>query len=1266
MTYVEGLNQMFTDSPLAFGAADIVCADSAVMARVAAAFYIAMSFVSGADGKNPIRRVWVVSPPQGFSTGASEAAIKAEISSQGRKRLGRPLNPGEVAAIENHLQFVIAQDLTIAAALRALESVGQNECAIILHAAVYRSEHLPESLAHESGAVLPEDQWVSHMVVLAKGAVEHAKRSQCYIMLATGFPVPHRTKNSEMLKTVDDCGVFNMFPEEDPADILATHIDDWVAKAKAGHLADVFRSVDELPAWMDAHKSFIKLQVADMALPGPHTVAMVKQEIASRDYLDPFARIKLARAASRAGELVLAYDILRPAVPELNTQEELEVALETARGDDGLQKTIATRLSSLFPQSRGLLAYRLKALADERNYAAIITLVNSTSEPVRSEICSFFQHMAQGLSVTTTPNYEELVAQIVRVEPDREAPARVLCSSEALARGDYANALSVLLPGAGGLLSVTTAHTLMRICFRLLLERGRDGELALSGDAFQYVVAAIVNYLAANPTDATTRIRLADLLGIETAGIMGLSVVASIILNNANSGVVIPTAKRPGPAKTPPDWDLTAFLKRAFGWLADQSPLILHRASLPSSLLQADANYVFDEMQQLLRHDQDLREELSADTFEKFAYIAALVAPLTDRPNEDIDIIRYAAARFVAASRPQKARDLAEQALLLAGDNKLRRRLGWLAFADVYHRGHNKIESLIALACMFAVKTDISVDDLWQEGFLLFRVLRDLRLIDAARPVVEMLRSTLVSTHSPEDYGRRLTTMEIGIEIAALRFDKAGDDSEIRSLTKQAADHCEDMLAHGDDPSPSLSLLAHCLHLAKFHGYQVNEAASEILKKGRAQAPAPLMDLLAAVSDPTPDASQLITLIESLETARYHQDAAFDVNQIGIAARRLLDIPLGNENAMSAVIAIEAGADHGIRRQTDEQRSWFVSRESFRRTVDQVAAFGFQLMFMGISEMGILVRVQADADGSLRLVTEDRATFSGAEFHQWTLEYPYQYPFSSDADVFLKTTESMKVTFRPTNPTLLVLDTRLQQLPPNLFRVGDSFFGKLVPVCSVPSLSWMAEQKNIPRGTTGKLRAWIPSVSSSTSDVALNYLVRELEGPLTAAGVGLSRRAELPDDLEGCELAILAAHGGVLPKGEYFQVISDNAALSIYPEMLASAVRASKVVVLFMCSGGRVDSHPHAQTTVGLVKQLFDHGCATVIACPWPLDARVAARWAPVFLRRWNDGATAAEAVFDANTEVANLFGGNPVECLAMNVYGDPFRTKTRTGGVLS
>ena len=378
------------------------------------------------------------------------------------------------------------------------------------------------------------------------------------------------------------------------------------------------------------------------------------------------------------------------------------MALETATGDEDLQKRITVRLSALFPQSRGLLAYRLKTLADERAYAAILELLKSTSEPNRSQIGGFFSTMANELSVPTTPDYEQLVADVVETEPDRDTGARVLCSREALARGDFANALTILLPEPGKLLLSATARALMRVCFRLLLERRKGGELGLSGEELKFPVMAIVDYLAANPTDANARIRLVDLLGIETTGTLGLSVIVSVVLNTADSNAVTQTPKPSGTDESPADWELSSFLRRAYEWWEMESPLILHMTSLPIELLRADPNFVLDEMRDLLRYDQDLRDDPSAEAFEKLVYIAALVAPLSERPNEDIDIIRFAAARFVAANRPQEARDLAEQALLLAGADKLRQRLGWLAFADIYHRCHNTIESLIALACMFS------------------------------------------------------------------------------------------------------------------------------------------------------------------------------------------------------------------------------------------------------------------------------------------------------------------------------------------------------------------------------------------------------------------------------------------------------------------------------------------------------------------------------------------------------------------------------------
>jgi hypothetical protein len=325
----------------------------------------------------------------------------------------------------------------------------------------------------------------------------------------------------------------------------------------------------------------------------------------------------------------------------------------------------------------------------------------------------------------------------------------------------------------------------------------------------------------------------------------------------------------------------------------------------------------------------------------------------------------------------------------------------------------------------------------------------------------------------------------------------------------------------------------------------------------------------------------------------------------------------------------------------------------------EIAGHGFQVIFLGLSESGSLVRVEVAGSGTTDVEVEPRSLFSGRALHEWSTEYPYQYAYSKNPNAFWTTTELMRVSIRPSKPTILVMDTSLQQLPPNLLRIGQEFFGQLIPTCSVPSMSWLAFKRRHRSSSNRPSRAWIPAVPDSANDVALDWLAERLEGPLNENGVLLRRGVDIPDDISNCELVIIAAHGGLVPGEKYFQKITDNATLAIYPEALAEAVKDSDVVVLFICSGGRVDSHPHAETTVGLVKQVFEQGCATVVASPWPLDLKVPPRWLPTFLSRWSEGATVIDAAYAANREIANIFGGELVDCIAMNVFGDPLRVKT-------
>ncbi len=173
-------------------------------------------------------------------------------------------------------------------------------------------------------------------------------------------------------------------------------------------------------------------------------------------------------------------------------------------------------------------------------------------------------------------------------------------------------------------------------------------------------------------------------------------------------------------------------------------------------------------------------------------------------------------------------------------------------------------------------------------------------------------------------------------------------------------------------------------------------------------------------------------------------------------------------------------------------------------------------------------------------------------------------------------------------------------------------------------------------------------------------LADRLSSTLRDHSIELDTGLAVPDRLKSAELAIVTAHGSIAPEGRFFQVIADDADMRLTPDAIARAVRNAGIVILFVCSAGRFDKHPMADTTTGLAKELLDRGCSAVIASPWPLNASVPAYWLPAFMHAWSAGATVIEANFEGNKAVERALGKSPANRLALTVFGDPLVTKRR------
>jgi hypothetical protein len=95
-------------------------------------------------------------------------------------------------------------------------------------------------------------------------------------------------------------------------------------------------------------------------------------------------------------------------------------------------------------------------------------------------------------------------------------------------------------------------------------------------------------------------------------------------------------------------------------------------------------------------------------------------------------------------------------------------------------------------------------------------------------------------------------------------------------------------------------------------------------------------------------------------------------------------------------------------------------------------------------------------------------------------------------------------------------------------------------------------------------------------------------------------------------MAVIAAHGSVHPEGRYFQLVSDEGVLKVSADDLADALRNVDVVVLFVCSCGRTDKYPAANTTIGRLPSGHCFAKAARCAGPFALAAslsRAMGKW---------------------------------------------------------
>jgi hypothetical protein len=233
-------------------------------------------------------------------------------------------------------------------------------------------------------------------------------------------------------------------------------------------------------------------------------------------------------------------------------------------------------------------------------------------------------------------------------------------------------------------------------------------------------------------------------------------------------------------------------------------------------------------------------------------FAGILVARHSSHIGDDLILLRLAASKLARAGRLQKARDLTEQGLQLAGEDSLRARLAWFAYADVYQRLHNPLEALIGIACTFACSAEITTEQAWYEIYLLMRLFRDLHMADLAKPLLPRGQALVRDLGPDGEYQHRFATLELGLRLFELEPGRGGGQAEVEAFVSDAEKLCSTVLARNDEIAPAATLLAHGIYLGRFRRLAVPENATRTLELVLARIEEPLRTTIRALTIETP------------------------------------------------------------------------------------------------------------------------------------------------------------------------------------------------------------------------------------------------------------------------------------------------------------------------------------------------------------------------------------------------------------------------------
>lgn len=1104
------------------------------------------------------------------------------------------------------------------------------------------------------------DNWVEPLARLATIACERAKTTGGYVLLDSGRWCPETPRALEILeKAFGDCGVLTS-DGTTTLDALMAATREIDRLADGGDMTSALDLIKRLDIAAQA-KQLLRAHVFIKSRLLPQAAEILAQVEASGDIRQTRDAIKAAEIGFRAQAFDLSGRFLSQALKAATDGDEIGAILDAAVRLDQpeIAEAAAKTLETTDPAHDALHRYRLKIALDQGDFQSAAQF----AKHLQNDASGLYEALAKALAAKRR-DYVAILTALETKWPDLKLHTIHLLSAHAERTGRAAEGFTLALHEVEPVPSSAQASRLIGAMRRLLLvhSTGEDDIL----QAMAVTLRTALARLADTPSDVTVRAALGSLLTPEESGLLGRAALHAIFVELIKDPPSIGNA--PEPRRLATESEEKAMWDAGKAWMKRGGAIMLGRSTCPPDLVPADfhAGVLWRVISGFEGFAGHLTTADEIADFQTYVTLAAGFAAHLDGPDRDLDIfaVKIAGELFARSNHPQSARDVIEVVLQTSDHDPARARAAWLAYGTIHRQTGDTVEGLLAICAGLLVDTTITPVAAWHEAVDIVRLLRALGEKVAALGYIKRAGEVLEGMNLGPLYASRLETMRLQLEQPEAFGAGRSDPGRLRKFAADVTANAKAVLDQKEDASPVAFMLAQAL-------FELADYAPEA-KPGREA-----LDALYKVMPPDsvervkrfgrlPTIEDLTALARELEGARYGRNLIHDVHPLVMLARRYLDRQ--DLTGEGAALALELLADQGLldRAEDGNETPARLPRDpkAVLQSAQSLAKTGLSVTLLGLNHRQQLVRLDVVDDQSPAPVIEASKIFSKERLLEWRKEFPNRYAYVEAEEnkfgvrlngfeimaVFDQSLASIGVSDLPPQRVVIIPDAKLADLPFNLLPCDGATSGETRTICAAPSLSWLAGAVDRRAARPNPSICWVPTPGSRPKDL-LPRVAKELRPVLAPLGIPLIEDTTMPSGLKNAELAIVAAHGGIAAlEGRYFRSIRDEAHRQISSEDLAHGLAGSKVAILFVCHGARLDTAPEGQATLGLARQLLDRGCSAVIGSPWPLRGDVPVRWLPHFLEAWAQDYPVA----DANAYANERMGGLPDVRHALHVYGDP------------